>query len=1080
MIAPYEEFLEKKKQIAKPSGFECEFGHDWLFPHQRHVCRVSAMRGRNLIIAGTGLGKTRMELALGDACVDQTGKPSLIIAPLGVVPQTVEEGLRVGVEIVRHGRGDAPVQIINYDRLKEVDPSKFGAVIPDEASIMKNLFGATKQLMCSMFAETPYRFPATWTPAPNDHTEFGSQAEFLGIMTMQAMLARFFVHDSGQTSEWRLKGHGKDAFWKWLRSWATCYQKPSDLNMGFSDDGYILPALHMIQETVETEPDISSGKLISDARLSATTLHTEMRKTSPDRAARVAEIIAREPDETWFVLCETDYEAEDIRKSVPGIVEVKGKAMSDDLKEARLLAFGRGEIPRFLSKSSIVGMGMNYQKCARIIISASSYSFERKMQVIRRCWRFGQEREVYCYLINTAAEWSILEAIDRKKENHEEMVREMVKVMNEGEDSDIEQLHRDDAAGRDWRVLFGDNVRRIKEVDTGSVGYIMTSPPFASLFTYSDHPSDMGNCLSDAEFFEHLGHLVPEIKRVMMPGRLVSLHCMDLPKSKERDGVTALRDFPGDLIRLFQDNGFEFHSRVTIWKDPLVAMQRTKAIGLLHKQLLKDSAMSRQGIADYVITMRAPGANPEPVTHGDGFASYVGESGPNEPLMKNGAYNVKYSHEVWQRYASPVWMDIDQGDVLKYTGARAQKDERHICLARGSLVLTSTGYHPIECLDPGDMVLTHKGRWRPISAVANTGVRTVVTVRAQGVPGLTLTPEHKVWTRKGRKGEAKKATPSWVAASDSLGSHLNHQSIPDTCDVPIDDQELWLIGRWIADGHRECRRGYMVSIGANKLDAFKVGAGIHYGAETRLSAIQVRLVAMSDEAKRLLAECGSGASSKRIPTSLMGLSRERSLVLLNGYLSGDGHYLASRNRYMASTVSKELAFGLSVLAQRAHGAIASVYPGRAPGSTVIEGRTVNTKQDWIICWDVPDDDRRHKPFILDDGAWKRVREIKDAGMQETWCIQVEDDESFHAEGCVVANCPLQLPVIRRGIELWTNPGDLVMDPFNGIGSTGCIALEMSRKYIGLELKPTYFDQSVLNLTNYANMGEGQISFEDLL
>lgn len=221
-----------------------------------------------------------------------------------------------------------------------------------------------------------------------------------------------------------------------------------------------------------------------------------------------------------------------------------------------------------------------------------------------------------------------------------------------------------------------DCVKGIREhVPDESIGYSIFSPPFASLYTYSDSPYDMGNCASDEEFYQQFGYLVKELYRVMQPGRNLSFHCMLLPTSKQRDGFIGLKDFRGDLIRMFQDAGFVFHSEVVIWKDPVIAMQRTKALGLLYKQLKKDSCMSRQGIPDYLVTMRKPGENTNPVT--------------KDPD--------KFPVSLWQEYASPVWMDINPSDTLQYRSAREHKDEKHICplqlpvIARGVEMWSNPG-----------------------------------------------------------------------------------------------------------------------------------------------------------------------------------------------------------------------------------------------------------------------------------------------------------------------------------------------------------------------------------------------------
>ena len=243
-----------------------------------------------------------------------------------------------------------------------------------------------------------------------------------------------------------------------------------------------------------------------------------------------------------------------------------------------------------------------------------------------------------------------------------------------------------------YAVYNGDCVEVLKGITDNSIHYSIFSPPFASLYTYSNSDRDMGNSASDNEFYEHFKFLVSELYRVTMPGRLLSFHCMDLPMMKSRDGVIGLKDFPGELIRMFTEVGFIYHSKVTIWKDPLVEATRTKALGLLHKQICKDSSMCRQGLPDYLVTMRKPGENPELIAHPEGFESYIGEDEPGgakierpqpdaEKYEKKEKYNEVpvYSHQVWRKYASPVWMDIRQSNTLNGKSAREEQDERHIC-----------------------------------------------------------------------------------------------------------------------------------------------------------------------------------------------------------------------------------------------------------------------------------------------------------------------------------------------------------------------------------------------------------------
>lgn len=248
------------------------------------------------------------------------------------------------------------------------------------------------------------------------------------------------------------------------------------------------------------------------------------------------------------------------------------------------------------------------------------------------------------------------------------------------------------AMGRNWALYHGDACEVIKGIPDSSIHYSIFSPPFASLYTYSNSDRDMGNSKGEDEFYIHFNFLINELYRITIPGRLISFHCMDIPAMKERDGYIGLKDFPGDLLRSFQAVGFIYHSRVSIWKDPLVEATRTKALGLMHKQIVKDSAMCRNGLPDYLITVRKPGENPEPIAHPDGFTEFIGEDEPKarrgEPVLKDSLKHRKtsmcktdpvYSHHVWRRYASPVWMDINQSNTLQRESAREEQDEKHIC-----------------------------------------------------------------------------------------------------------------------------------------------------------------------------------------------------------------------------------------------------------------------------------------------------------------------------------------------------------------------------------------------------------------
>ena len=365
----------------------------------------------------------------------------------------------------------------------------------------------------------------------------------------------------------------------------------------------------------------------------------------------------------WLIWCNLNKEQDALEKQFKGMcVSVRGSTSLEDrltMEEAWRI----GDVPIMISKPLVYGWGMNWQHCHNVVFVGLSDSFEEYYQAIRRCWRFGQTEQVNVYVITSEREGAVVKNIKRKEKDFESMLKGMISATQEITKKNIKETSREIEAymtetmkGTGWEMRLGDNVDSIKTLADNSVGYTIFSPPFSSLYTYSNSERDMGNCRSDEEFFGHFEFLAPELFRVLMPGRLMSVHCMNLPTSKQNHGYIGVRDFRGDLIRIFQKAGFIYHSEVCIWKCPVVAMQRTKALGLLWKQLQKDSAMCRQGIPDYLVTFRKPGENPERVAH----------------------TKEEFPVELWQRYASPVWMDINPSETLQKTSAREDADERHI------------------------------------------------------------------------------------------------------------------------------------------------------------------------------------------------------------------------------------------------------------------------------------------------------------------------------------------------------------------------------------------------------------------
>lgn len=421
----YASFIASKQRIIPAAGFD---RYEWtapLFPFQQAVVEWALRQGRAAIFADTGLGKTAMQLEWAHQVGMHTGRPVLIIAPLGVTAQTVEEARKFDIPCVRVIRTDADIRdginVINFDMALKLDWSVFGGVVLDESSILKNAIGRTRSGLVAAAQQVPYRLACTATPAPNDHTELGNHAEFLGVMEHRVMLAMFFINDLSATIEpWRLKGHAEEDFWRWVASWARCVTKPSDVGP-FDDAAYILPPLHL--HRVDVEVDIvadAGGALFRNATVSATALHAERRRTTTARVTALAAHIAAEPDEAWLIWCETDYEAEAVRAAVPDLVEVHGSD-KPEVKADRLIGFAHGQFKRLLTKPKIAGFGMNWQHCARMAMVGVSYEWESFYQRIRRCWRFGQSRPVHVYCAVARTEAAVWASIERKAANNDDL-----------------------------------------------------------------------------------------------------------------------------------------------------------------------------------------------------------------------------------------------------------------------------------------------------------------------------------------------------------------------------------------------------------------------------------------------------------------------------------------------------------------------------------------------------------------------------------------------------------------------------------------------------------------------------------
>lgn len=431
----YEAYIQSKRKRVEATGFEKQDSHPMLFDWQNRIVRWAVRRGRSALFADCGLGKTPMQLTWAMWVHQYTRKPVVVHCPVGVRQQTKREASKFSisdeckVEVV-----DEPSQVvdginlINYEKLHKFDGVEFGGVVLDESQILKGLTSKTREMLTERYAGLRFKLACTATPAPNDHTELGNHAEFLGVSAAVDMLNRYFYHDSGNTSEWVLMGHARKEFWSWVSQWAVCISKPSDI--GGNDDGYNLPELRVQRHVVEAPLESNDPSfLFNISGLSATSIHEEKRMTNEQRCKKAAEIVAS-VDGPCIVWCDTNYEADELKKLIPEAIEVRG-SLRDKEKESLLFGFSNNEYRVLISKGSIAGVGMNWQHCSNMVFAGLGYSFETYYQSVRRCWRFGQTKPVNVHIVLAETEGAINSAISRKESDFDAMRCGMSEAMRE-------------------------------------------------------------------------------------------------------------------------------------------------------------------------------------------------------------------------------------------------------------------------------------------------------------------------------------------------------------------------------------------------------------------------------------------------------------------------------------------------------------------------------------------------------------------------------------------------------------------------------------------------------------------------
>ena len=648
-----------------------------LFAFQRAIVAWALQQKRAAVFADTGLGKSRIELSYAEAVARTSHDAVIIFTPLCAAQQLKAEaanmGLTTPVAVVRSmadvarcetGSMGDKICIANYEIADKFDISSFISVVLDESSILKHQECKTGQWLIRAAQSVPFKLCLTATPCPNDYAEIMNQSAFLGIATQHHLLNSFFVRVD--VNKVKLRPYAVRPFAKWLSTWSVWVSSPADIGFPSEAARYQLPGLDVRTEVVHWSGGAGGGSCdnLTDA-VQAKKLAglqnriTARRLTLHDRVQRCVDIVNAAADEHWVVWCTLNDESKLLAQRIRGAVELTGTD-AQAKKDAALSAFSTGAKRVLVTKSEIAGFGLNWQHCCNMIFVSLTDSYERMYQAIRRCYRFGQERIVNVILLTTDIERPVQENLARKEKETDHIKSLMKQKMQQtwrcssnnninlpssGSTTERQSLSTTVVECGSARMILGDCVQGMMDhVGDASVDYIIFSPPFQSLFRYSSHVSDVSNCQTETEFEHHMAFVARELFRVLKPGRLMSFHCMAIPRRRLEHGeesVHSIIDVRGQLTRVFEAAGFLMQSEVCVFRDPIQALIRTKAQGLFYKSFIGDASIVRQALPDYVVTLRKPGINAAPIKH--------------DPS--------KHSMEEWIRLASPVWF-INHNDTL--------------------------------------------------------------------------------------------------------------------------------------------------------------------------------------------------------------------------------------------------------------------------------------------------------------------------------------------------------------------------------------------------------------------------------
>lgn len=656
----YRTFLQSKTAPKLTEGIEIKRAHPGLMEFQRACVKWALRKGRAALWLSTGLGKTYCELAFGY----HVGGRVLLFVPLAVGAQMVRmaeawpfRGKVAQVKEPSEIDGDG-IWITNYQRAERFVSmaGDLKGLILDESSCLKDETAVTRKLLTEGFADVRFKLAASATPAPNDVTELTNHAEFLGVMKRNEVLATFMVHDE---DGWRLRGHAREPFYRWLASWAMVATSPADLGFEHEAARFILPPLTVTDSVVKTEWR-RDGELFAGFGLKGITDRTSVRRASmADRCMRAAEIINETPGQ-FVVFCGLNDEQKLLAQYLgEHCVSIQGSD-DDKAKVFRFDQFRLGHARTMLCKGSMFGHGLNLQFCHNVLFLGLNDSFELYYQCVRRCWRYQQTEPVNVWVVVSDHETEIVRNVRAKEAEWTATIREMVSAMQEHEKAELAGVQETESfdqietrEGNGWTLHRGDCVEAMIRMPDNSVDLTVTSPPFLSLYTYSASERDVGNSRTPEQFLEQYLFVSRQLRRLTKPGRLAAIHCQQVATTLTAHGYIGLQDFRGMLIKAHQETGWVYHGEILIDKNPQAQAIRTHSKALLFVQKGKDSSWLRPALADYVLLFRKPGEN--------------------EIAIKPDITN-----EEWIRLAHPVWYDIRESDTLNTYEAREDDDERHV------------------------------------------------------------------------------------------------------------------------------------------------------------------------------------------------------------------------------------------------------------------------------------------------------------------------------------------------------------------------------------------------------------------